>query len=461
MKKTLTTLFTASVTTLPLIWSGCQDKTSSKETCAPVKPNIIFIMADDLGYHDLGCYSQTQIKTPNIDRLAQEGMRFTNCYAGSPVSAPSRSVLMTGQHTGHTTVRGNTSPLVDRPYPYNRVPLNDEDTTVAEVLKKAGYVTGITGKWGLGEPDTEGIPNKQGFDEWFGYLNQNHAHSYYPPYLWKNQEKFILEKNQDGQKGTYTHDLFTDFALDFIKKHKDTTFFLYLPYTIPHAEYAIPDTAPYKNENWDEKAKVHAAMITRMDKDIGKMMNLLKETKIDSNTIVFFCSDNGAARRWEGTFNSSGALRGRKRDVYEGGIRTPMIVRMPDIVPAGAVSDEPWYFADVLPTMADIAGVEPPENIDGISVLPVITGKKQQLAVRYLYWEFHEGGYYRAARWKNWKAIKLKPDTAIELYDLAVDPGEKYNVAGLHPELIQQFENYLDTARTVSKHWTGKTKPTE
>lgn len=461
MKNTFTTLFTASVTTLPLIWLGCQDKTSSEETCKPEKPNIIFIMTDDLGYHDLGCYSQTHIKTPNIDQLAQEGMRFTNCYAGSPVSAPSRSVLMTGQHTGHTTVRGNTSPLVDRPYPYNRVPLNDEDTTVAEVLKKAGYVTGITGKWGLGEPETEGIPNKQGFDEWFGYLNQNHAHSYYPPYLWKNQEKFILEKNQDGQKGTYTHDLFTDFALDFIKKHKDTTFFLYLPYTIPHAEYAIPDTAPYQNESWDEKAKVHAAMITRMDKDIGKMMNLLKETKIDSNTIVFFCSDNGAALRWEGTFNSSGMLRGHKRDVYEGGIRVPMIVRMPDIVPAGTISDEPWYFPDVLPTMADIAGVEPPENIDGVSVLPVITGKKQQLPDRYLYWEFHEGGYYQAARWKNWKAIKLKPDTTMELYDLAVDPGENYNVAELHPELVKQFQNYLDTARTTSKHWPGKIEKTE
>ncbi|MBD3327810.1 sulfatase-like hydrolase/transferase [Candidatus Peregrinibacteria bacterium] len=188
MKKAFTTLLTASVTTLPLIWTGCQNKTNQEDSCKPGKPNIIFIMADDLGYHDLGCYSQTQIKSPNIDQLAQEGMRFTNCYAGSPVCAPSRSVLMTGQHTGHTTVRGNTSPLVDRPYPYNRVPLNDEDTTVAEVLKKAGYVTGITGKWGLGEPETEGIPNKQGFDEWFGYLNQNHAHSYYPPYLWKKQK---------------------------------------------------------------------------------------------------------------------------------------------------------------------------------------------------------------------------------------------------------------------------------
>lgn len=243
-----------------------------------------------------------------------------------------------------------------------RVPLKANDVTVAEVLKEAGYVTGITGKWGLGEPGTTGTPNKQGFDEWFGYLNQRRAHTYYPDFIWHNEQKYPLPGNQGGKKEQYTHDLFTDFALKFIDEHAapdgDEPFFLYLAYTIPHSKYEIPSTDPYSDRDWNQDEKVHAAMVTRMDRDIGRITSLLKEREIDKQTIVFFCSDNGAARRWEGRFDSSGELRGRKRDLYEGGIRTPMIVRWPGQVPAGRVDHEAiWYFPDVLPTLADLAGV--------------------------------------------------------------------------------------------------------
>jgi arylsulfatase A-like enzyme len=308
---------------------GCNENVSREE----LKPNIIFIMADDLGYHDLGSYGQKKILTPHLDQMAREGMRFTNCYSGSTVCAPARSVLMTGQHTGRTTVRGNFSQI--QGLPGGRVPLQENDTTVANVLKQAGYVTGITGKWGLGEPGTTGIPNRQGFDQWFGYLNQRHAHTYYPEYLWRNEEKVILEGNLDGKREVYTHDLFTNFALDFLKENQDTSFFLYLAYTVPHSDYEIPDTAPYTDSLWTDNEKIHAAMITRMDRDIGRMMQLLTDLGIDDNTMVFFCSDNGAAQFWEGRFDSSYPLRGRKRDMYEGGIRTPMVVRYPGRVPAG------------------------------------------------------------------------------------------------------------------------------
>jgi len=228
--------------------------------------------------------------------------------------------------------------------PEGRVPLRKEDITVAQILKKAGYVTGITGKWGLGEPGTSGIPNKKGFDEWFGFLNQKRAHNYYPTYIWRNTEKVELKGNQGGKKEQYVHDLFTEFALDFIRKNHNNPFFLYLPYTIPHADYVVPSIEPYTDRAWKEEEKIFAAMVTRMDKDVGRIMQLLKELKIDEKTIVFFCSDNGAARRWEGVFDSSGPLRGYKRDLYEGGIRTPMIIRWPGKVEAGVVNDWlVWY----------------------------------------------------------------------------------------------------------------------
>lgn len=411
-----------------------------------------------MGYGDLGCYGQKEIKTPNIDQLAVEGMRFTQCYAGSTVCAPSRSVLMTGQHTGHTRVRNNSAKVggtlvLDDGSPQKRVPLELEDVTVAELLKQAGYVTGITGKWGLGEPNTNGVPTRQGFDEWFGYLNQRHAHSYYPSYLWRNEEKFILQGNQNGQRNQYSHDLFTDFALDFIRRHKDKPFFLYLAYTIPHAEYEIPSTEPYTDKSWPQDGKVHAAMITRMDADIGRLMKLLKEFDIDGQTLVFFCSDNGAVRRWEGLFDSSGPLRGKKSDLYEGGIRTPMIVRWPGKVAAGKTSDAVWYYTDVLPTLAELAGVKTPANIDGISVLPTLLGKKQKIDDRFLYWELPGGKLKQAVRWRNYKAIRPAIGKPLELYNLAEDIAEKHNIAAQNPEIVSRIEAYLATARTDSPNW--------
>jgi arylsulfatase A-like enzyme len=359
---------------------------------------------------------------------------------------------MTGQHTGHTRVRGNFG-KVGGVGPQKRVPLEYEDVTVAEVLKKAGYATGITGKWGLGEPDTSGVPNRQGFDEWFGYLNQRNAHSYYPPYLWKNEEKFHLEGNLDGGRQQYAHDLFTEFALDFVTRHQDGPFFLYLAYTIPHAQYEIPSLEPYTAKSWPEEAKVHAAMITRMDSDIGRLMHLLRQLGINDDTVVFFCSDNGAARRWEGIFDSSGPLRGHKRDLYEGGIRTPMIVRWPSRVPAGRTSEAVWYFADVLPTLAEIAGAEVPAAVDGISVLPALLGEQQDAANRVLYWEFHGNELEQAVRWRHYKAVRLGAREPLELYDLDEDPGEERDVASGRPEVAATIEAFLTTARTDSPNW--------
>jgi arylsulfatase A-like enzyme len=431
---------------------GCAPKEGPLEAR---KPNIIYIMADDLGYGDLGCYGQQVIMTPRLDAMALEGLKFTQCYTGSTVCAPSRSVLMTGQHTGHTTVRGNfgVGGVKGLGGGDGRVPLAAEDKTVAEVLKQAGYVTGMTGKWGLGEPETTGHPNSQGFDEFLGYLNQRRAHTYYPDYIWHNREKVVLEGNQGDQKKDYVHDRFTEFALDFVKRHKDETFFLYLPYTIPHSRYEIPDYGPYKDKPWTDDEKTHAAMITRMDGDIGRLLDLVKELGLDNDTLIFFCSDNGAAQRWEGRFDSSGPLRGRKRDLYEGGIRTPMIVRWPGKVPANAVSEQVWMFQDVLPTLADVGGAAPPENIDGVSVLDTLLGREQFLGDRMLYWEFFESGFQQAVRWKNWKGIRLESGLPLELYDLSVDIDESDNIAAAHPEIVKKLEQMMKEARTPSKHW--------
>jgi arylsulfatase A-like enzyme len=444
----------AAVTSL----AGCESQPKKRKSTKAKLPNIIFIMADDLGYADLGCYGQKNIDTPNIDQLAAEGVRFTQCYAGSTVCAPSRSVLMTGRHTGHTRVRGNFGKaggvlITGSGSPQRRIPLESEDVTVAEILKQAGYTTAITGKWGLGEPDSTGLPNRQGFDEWFGYLNQRAAHSYYPPYLWHNEQKVILEGNKDGQKQQYSHDLITDFALDFIRNHTDEPFFLYLPYTIPHAKYEIPDIFPYADMPWPEDAKVHAAMITRMDRDIGVIISLLKGLKIDGNTIIFFCSDNGAARRWEGIFDSSGPLRGNKGTMYEGGLRAPMIVRWPGIIAPSQRSDAVWYFADLLPTLAELVRVKPPPSIDGISILPTLFGIHQDTTNRFLYWEFHSGGFKQAVRWRKYKAVRLGLDKPLELYDLDNDIAEQNNIADQNPNMVTKIEAYLKTARTDSANW--------
>jgi arylsulfatase A-like enzyme len=415
-------------------------------------PNIIWIMADDLGYADLGCYGQEHILTPNIDHLAAEGTRFTQCYAGSTVCAPSRSVLMTGLHTGHTTVRGNFSAIGK-----GRVPLRAADVTVAEVLKRRGYATGIVGKWGLGEPNTEGVPNRQGFDFWFGFLNQRRAHSYYPPYVWRNEEKFPLEANAGGKRGQYVHDLFTREGLGFIRRSVEAgkPFFLYGAYTIPHGRYEIPSDAPYSDKPWSGKLKNYAAMVTRLDRDVGSILSLLKELGVADETIVFFTSDNGAAFV-EKTFQSSGRLRGHKRSLHEGGIRVPMIVRWPGQVAAGAVRDAVWTFWDFLPTAAQLAGAEAPDGIDGVSVVPVLLGKAPPPRRRPLYWEFHERRFVQAVRMGDWKALRYGLDGKLELYDLKADPSEKKDVAAEHADVVARIEAYLKTARSVSRHWPAR-----
>ncbi len=432
-------------------------------TKARRKPNIIFILADDLGYGDLGCYGQKLIKTPNLDGLARAGVRFTNFYAAAPVCAPSRASLMTGQHQGHTYVRGNTTL---KPVPgqsgaaATRLPLRPQDVTVAEVLKAAGYATGLIGKWGLGEPDTTGIPNRKGFDYFFGYLNQNHAHNYYPDYLWRNQERVSIKQ------GTYSHDLFTSEALEFIRRERSHPFFLYLAYTLPHANnelgratgngMQVPTDEPYSRENWPRQEKNYAAMVTRLDADVGKIRSLLKELSLDGETIVFFNSDNGPQGPDEGGFDpnffaSHGVFRGIKRELYEGGIREPLIACWPGKISAGQVSQQVWAGWDVLPTLAAIAGVKSPAGIDGISVLPALLGQRLT-GHTYLYWEFHEGQYAQAVRWGRWKAVR-KVASEIELYDLQTDVSETHDVAPAHPDVVSRVAEIMKQAHTESEFW--------
>ena len=414
-------------------------------------PNIIFILADDLGYGDLGCYGQQVIQTPCLDRMAAEGMRFTNAYAGSTVCAPSRCCLMTGLHTGHARVRGNA-----------RVPLRPEDVTVAEVLEGAGYATGIVGKWGLGEPDTTGVPNRKGFDEWFGYLNQGHAHNYYPDYLWRNETPLPLEGNRNGARTQYSHDLFTAEAQDFVRHHAEHPFFLYLAYTIPHANnelgaqtgdgMEVPDYGDYADRDWPNPEKGHAAMISRMDGDVGALLYLLSELEIHGDTVVFFSSDNGPHKEGGADpefFHSSGPLRGLKRDLYDGGIRVPLLARWPGVVPGGSQYDHPCAFWDFLPTAADLAGASGPDGLDGVSFGPALRGLPAWQH-NYLYWEFYERGFQQAVRVGDHKGLRLDLGAPIEVYDLAKDIGESTNIAAESPRVVQRIEAIMSEAHVDS-----------
>lgn len=421
-------------------------------------PNVIFILADDLGYGDLGCYGQKQIQTPNIDRMAKEGLRFTQCYAGSTVCAPSRCVLMTGLHTGHCRIRGNAL-----------VPLLPEDVTVAEVFKSVGYATGLCGKWGLGEPGSTGVPTKQGFDSFFGYLNQHHAHNYYPDYLWKNETKVtfpnVVANNVASKKLVYSPDEITKEALSFIDTHHAKPFFLYYTPTLPHANneakqegMEIPSNEPYSKQPWPTAQKNHAAMITRLDADVGKILAKLKDLKIDDNTLVFFTSDNGPHKEGGGDptfFQSSGPLRGIKRAMTEGGIRVPMLVRWPGKVKPGE-HELAWAFWDFLPTMADLVGAKVPAKLDGHSILPALLGVGKVEQAPFLYWEFHEQGSKQAVRMGPWKAIRNKLGEPLELYDLTKDIAEKNNLAKEQSAIVAKVEDYLKTARTESVEWPLK-----
>jgi arylsulfatase A-like enzyme len=423
---------------------------------SPRKPNIVFILADDLGYGDLGCYGQKMLATPNIDSLAAGGLRFTQAYAGSTVCAPSRCCLMTGHHTGHARIRGNL-----------RVPLEPEDVTVAEVLKKAGYRTGLIGKWGLGNPYTTGIPNEQGFDEFYGYLDQQHAHSYYPDSLWDNKEQLMLAGNL-GLHRQYSHDLFTERALSFLGKEKHRPFFLYLAYTIPHANnelgrdtgngMEVPEDAPFSGRDWPQPEKNFAAMMHRLDRDVGKLLARLKSEGLEEDTIVFFSSDNGPHR--EGGhdpdfFHSRGPLRGIKRDLYEGGIRVPMLARWPARIRPAQVSDQPWAFWDFLPTAAEFAAVPSPSGIDGISMVPALTGGAQKPHDPF-YWEFHERGFSQGVRISDWKGVRSGRKGKLELYDLSKDLGERDDIAAAHPDVVQRIERVMSQARTESSDFPVK-----
>jgi arylsulfatase len=428
------------------------------------KPNIIFILADDLGWRDLGCYGQTKIRTPHIDRLAAEGMRFTQAYAGNAVCAPSRCCLMTGKHPGHAIVRTNRQwkPEVQWSGQY---PLPAEAITLPKLLKQQGYATGAAGKWGLGAPENPGDPKKLGIDHFFGYYCQAHAHNHYPQYVFRNGTKVILEGNDGSATGRqFTQDLFEAEALAFIRAHKDGPFFLYLPFTIPHLAIQVPDDSlaeykgqftetPYRGKAYqphDTPRAGLAAMITRMDRSVGRIMALLRELRIDDRTLVLFSSDNGPVGFYAGSdnvyFGSRGELRGWKGSLYEGGIRVPLLARWPGRIKPGSTSDLPTAFWDILPTLAAVAGAEGPADTDGLSILPTLLGQEQSQKHGFLYWEFPSYGGQQAVRLGNWKGVRQnlqKGPTAIELYDLATDPNETTDVAAAHPDLVQQIEAIL------------------
>jgi arylsulfatase A-like enzyme len=435
------------------------------------QPNIIYILADDLGYADLASYGQQTIATPNIDRLATEGIRFTNHYAGSTVCAPSRCSLMTGLTTGHCFIRGNA-----------RIDLRPDDTTVAELLASAGYATALIGKWGLGTETGTGHPLDQGFDHFFGYLDQRHAHNYYPEYLIRERTRKSLPNEvpdnprwnmgagKASKKVAYSHDLFIDDARDWITTQAADTerpFFLYLALTIPHANneagnegMEVPDFGPFADKPWPAPQKGFAGMVHRLDQSVGQLLDLLAELDIDEDTIVIFSSDNGPHAEGGNKpefFNSNGNLRGIKRDLYDGGIRVPMLARWPGTIEPGTTTDHLSAFWDILPTLCDLAAIPTPEGLDGISLAPTLRGSEDQPQHDYLYWEFFEQGGKQAVRFEHYKAIRLKVrqdrDAPIMLFDLAEDPGEQTDIAADHPDLIERARALLAAARTDSKQF--------
>ena len=434
-------------------------------------PNIVLILADDLGYGDLGVYGQRRIKTPNLDKMAAEGMKFTRFYAGSTVCAPSRSVLMTGKHMGRTTVRGNAgrgNPLAQT--------LRPEDLTVAEQLKKEGYSTALIGKWGLGEEGTTGAPTRQGFDYFYGYLNQHHAHNYYPAFLIRNEERVELKNEVPGEgpygtgyatkKVEYTPDLILEETMQWLETNRTKPFFLFFSSTIPHANnegrdkgMEIPSAGIYANEDWPEQERNKAAMITRLDRDVGLIFKKLKELGVDKETVVFFTSDNGPHK--EGGANpefhhSSGELRGIKRDFYEGGIRVPLLARWPGKIPAGKTTDHVAYFGDFFATFSELAGAKIPSGLDSISFVPTLMGNSgDQKKHDYLYWEFHERGFTQAVLIDGqWKGIRIgRLDAPIELYDVQRDVGEKNNVAEENPEVVARVKKLFNEAREENEFW--------
>lgn len=468
---------------------GCSPSDSKKmqdgHTGLPRNPNIIYILADDLGYGDLSCFGQDKFQTPNIDRMAEMGIKFINHYSGSTVCAPSRSALMTGQHTGHTPIRGNKEVK-----PEGQWPMPADTHTLAEMLKAAGYVNGVFGKWGLGFPGSEGDPNFQGFDQFYGYNCQRIAHNYYPWHLWHNQQKVMIKENEGSAKGAYAPDLIQKHVLNFIENNKDTTFFLFYAAVQPHAELVAPpeymekfrgkfmpeksyegvDSGPnFKKGPYGSQPESHAAfvaMISHLDDMVGEVIDKVQALGIEKNTLIIFTSDNGP--HIEGGadpdyFDSNSHLRGYKRDLYEGGIRVPMLAIWPEKIKPGTDSPHVSAFWDVLPTFAEIIGMSPPEDIDGISFLPALLGQgDRQQEHDHLYWEFHERGGRVALRKGDWKLLRYNvndtPPGEYELYNLADDPSETNDLSKSLPEKVGELQAILESARTESEVFKFKSK---
>lgn len=460
MKKTY---WAFNSTIMLLAATSCQQKPADKPM------NVIYILADDLGYGDIGCFGQGIIKTPNLDKMAQEGMRFTQHYAGCTVSAPSRGSLMTGLHTGHSQIRGNREVK-----PEGQYPMESGTFTIARLMKSAGYTTGIFGKWGLGHPNSESTPLKMGFDEFYGYNCQRQAHTYYPAHLYEDDIKVAIPENEAGARQKYSQDLVHDHALNFIRENKDKPFFGYFTYTLPHAELAVPKDSIYEmyeglfeetpyDARWgyypcEKPRATFAAMVTRLDWYVGDLFRELKAQGLDQNTLVIFTSDNGPHREGGADpdfFKSYGPLKGTKRDVYEGGIRVPMIAWAPGKVEAGVENTHVSAFWDMMPTLAEMTGENIPVATDGVSFLPTLFSKGEQKEHDYLYWEFHEANGRQAIRKGNWKAmrqnISSKNGPVFELYDLSKDLHEDNNVAAQYPEIAAELNNMLDSVRTQSE----------
>ena len=434
--------------------------------------NVIFILCDDMGYGDLGCYGQAYIKTPHIDRMAKEGIQFMQHYAGCPVSAPSRCSIQTGLHSGHSQIRGNAEIM-----PEGQKGMGTDTYTIARLMKNAGYTTGLFGKWGLGAPDSESVPNNMGYDEFYGYNCQRQAHTYYPSHLWRNKERVEIEANQNGGRNEYSQDMIHHEAMNFISKNRNKPFFAMLTYTIPHAELNLPhdkfyemyenafEETPYISGGYREgyggydtsmKPKASfAAMISRLDSYVGEIMEKLKEYGIEKNTMIFFTSDNGPHAEGGADpkfFKSSGPLRGMKRDVYEGGIRVPFIAWGPGTIAAGQKTSHASAFWDLMPTLAEIAHTEVGGYTDGISYLPTLTGKGEQKKHKYLYWEFHENRGSQAIRVGQWKLIRkpMNGTTEEELYNLDEDLHEDNNLAQKYPEKVKKLKELIDFVRQDS-----------
>ncbi|HEY1173711.1 MAG TPA: arylsulfatase [Verrucomicrobiae bacterium] len=423
---------------------------------ADKKPNIIFILSDDLAQGDVGAYGQRKIKTPNLDRMAAEGTRYTQAYSGTTVCAPSRTSLMTGLHMGHSPVRANFEAQ-----PEGQFPLPAGTLTVAKVLKDAGYATACMGKWGMGMFDTTGSPLKNGIDHFFGYNCQRHAHSYFPTYLYNDDKRIELPGNDGKGVGkTYAQELIAQETINWVKQQKDKPFFLFYAITLPHGRFEIDDQGIYAKEPWTEQQKNYAAMVTRLDSDVGRLFNVLKELKIDDNTIVFFAGDNGSSfdpkseigKAFDQTMG--GKLRGFKRSMYEGGLRQAALVRWPGKIPAGRVSDEPWAFWDFLPTAAELAGTKLPAGAktDGLSLVSFLKGGAAPKR-EYFYWELHETKSIQAIRFGDWKAVRNGPSAAIELYDLKIDVAESKNLAAENPKVAAKAEALMKEARVDDPNW--------